>query len=87
MNRDRPVKINFDRRMGGILVKGQAAVEYLLLMAVVVTVMITVMTKVRNWMLADSGTCKDKKFSLICVVKKVFSEEATGNFQYFSLIK
>lgn len=66
---------------------GQAAVEYLLLMAVVVMMMTTVMSRVKDWMLADNGNCSGNKFSIACTVKKVFSADATGNFQRFSVIK
>ena len=68
--------------------KGQAAVEYLLLLVVVMGMMVTVMGKVKKWILADSsGSCKSGKFSLVCVGKKAFSAETTNNFQTFRVTK
>ncbi len=69
------------------LEKGQTAVEYLLLLVVAIGMTITVMSKVKKWMLADSATCDGKKFSLICVVKGVFSANSTNNFQTFRVTK
>lgn len=79
------MKCSFLNKLKFLGSKGQTAVEYLLLMSVVITMMFTIMGKVKAWFLSDTGTCTSGKFSFVCVAKGVFGKDAT--FQTFKLMK
>ena len=67
--------------------KGQAAVEYLLMTAVVVAMIFGIMKIVKERFLGDLNNCEASQ-SIACTISSQFSTLGTrGNFQYFRIIR
>ncbi len=64
---------------------GQTAVEYLLMLVVVVAMMISVLNLLKSYLLAEEGDCEGPKAekSVICQVKRVW--RADQGFRTFTL--
>ena len=62
--------------------KGQVAVEYILLLLVIVTIFTTISKRVADYFLSDDGTCSDPDSkALVCQ----FKSSALSNFRYYVL--
>ena len=61
--------------------KGQAAVEYLMLVAVMAVIGFSILMRFKKWMLAD---CNVNRNSIMCLFHKIYGE---SNFLYFTLRK
>jgi Flp pilus assembly pilin Flp len=66
---------------------GQAIVEYILLLVVMVAIITTIMNSVKTQLFADEGNCVKGSKSFICLLSRVvkFGGEDDNNFKYFSL--
>ena len=60
--------------------KGQTAVEYLLMLIVVVTLIYTFMGKVKEYFFAERGSCTESSTSFICQFEKMYNNQ---NFRWF----
>jgi len=64
---------------------GQTAVEYILLLVVIVSIMMPIFQTLKEKFLNDDGTCSDpSKKSFICFFKKAGFDSATG-FRFYSM--
>lgn len=73
----------FLKGLKNIRSRGQTIVEYIVLMAVVVGVIISVMKRVKDYLLADTENCTPQSTQIICVWQATFDE--TNNFRYFQI--
>ena len=64
--------------------KGQTAVEYLLLLAVMIAISISVFGVIKEQVLAGANNCTPEQKSLVCQFHRVFSH---GQFRYFRLVR
>jgi Flp pilus assembly pilin Flp len=65
---------------------GQAIVEYILLLVVMVAIITTIMKSVKTQLFADEGNCTKESKSFICLLSKVVKFGGDDNdFKYFSL--
>ena len=64
--------------------RGQTAVEYILLMVVLVTVILAVLKKINERFLTDDAECIDPNSpALVCKAKRAMQVE--GGFRYFRI--
>ena len=64
--------------------KGQTAVEYILLLAVIAIVVFSVFSIIKERVLAGAENCTPGQRSLICQFHRIFS---ASEFRYFRLIR
>ncbi len=64
--------------------RGQTAVEYILLLVVLVTVILALLKKINARYLADDAECADpNSAALVCKAKRAI--QVDGGFRYFRL--
>ncbi|MCK5882129.1 MAG: class III signal peptide-containing protein [Bacteriovoracaceae bacterium] len=61
--------------------RGQVAVEYVLLLAAVTTILFSLMGQVKIYFLADQGKCKPDSTSIVCSFEKTFSLKSFRRFR------
>ena len=64
--------------------RGQTSVEYILLVAVVVIVLFSVFSIVKERVLAGAENCVPGQKSLVCQFHRIFSD---SEFRYFRLVR
>ena len=62
--------------------KGQTSVEYVLMVAVVITMLMSVMGIVRTAILGDAANCVPQSKAIICTFERAFSFQ---DLRYFSI--
>lgn len=73
----------FHKELKKLAKKGQTAVEYIVLMAIIVSIIITLMKKVREYLLADIDTCTPQSTQVICAWKNMFDQQ--NAFRFFQV--
>lgn len=63
--------------------RGQVAVEYVLLLAVVTTILFSLMGQVKGYLLADQGACTASSKSVVCQFEKMLSFNSFRSFRIF----
>ena len=64
--------------------KGQTAVEYILLLAVMTLIFISVFGIIKSRVLAGADNCTPEQKSLVCYFHRLFDH---GQFRYFRLVR
>jgi hypothetical protein len=62
--------------------QGQTAVEYILLILVTLLLAISIMIRVRDWMLPDGGECREGDTNLVCAFERLYN---VGNLKYYRM--
>jgi uncharacterized protein (UPF0333 family) len=62
--------------------KGQTSVEYVLMIAVVITMLMSVMDIVKTSILGDSKNCQPQSKAIICTFERAFNFQ---DLRYFSI--
>ena len=70
--------------MGFANKRGQTAVEYILLVAVIVIILFAVFSIIKERVLAGTENCTSGQKSLICQFHRIFSD---SEFRYFRLVR
>ena len=70
--------------MGAKNDKGQTAVEYILMLAVILLILLSVFSIIRERVLAGAENCTPEQKSLICRFHRIFSDD---QFRFFRLIR
>lgn len=73
------------RRRGSRGEKGQTTVEYILLIAMIVTVVISLGGRLKDHIL--STDCNANPSSILCLVKGVVDPEQAGGYKYFTIMR
>jgi hypothetical protein len=63
--------------------KGQTSIEYVMMMAVVVALAVSIMGIVRERVLGPGGECPPGDKSILCSFENIFNR--TDGFRYFSI--
>lgn len=63
---------------------GQTAVEYILMLMVVVAILFSVMTQVKGYLIADAGKCTPTSKSLVCSFDRALT---FGGFKRFRVYR
>ena len=64
--------------------RGQTAVEYILLIAVLLLIMLSVFSIIKQRVLAGAENCTPGQKSLVCRFHRIFSD---SDFRFFRLIR
>jgi len=68
--------------------KGQTAVEYVLMLAVIGVIIVSTMGKVKTYLVGNGNTCDKTDKALLCSIKRVMLGDPQGvAFRYFSVVK
>lgn len=73
----------FKQNLKKLSQKGQTAVEYIVLMAIIVSIIIGLMKKVRQFLLADVNSCTPQSTQVICAWQRMFDQQ--NAFRYFQV--
>jgi len=66
-------------------ISGQAMVEYILLLVVLVAIITSVMQTVKDRLFAQEGNCTKESQSFICKLDKVVNFGKDSDYKYFTL--
>ncbi len=62
---------------------GQVAVEYLMIIFVIISIMMAILPLVKNYLSPANIDCEREAKSIVCLSKKIFSND----FKYFLLMR
>ncbi len=68
---------------------GQTVVEYILLMFVMITVIISAMTQVQDWFIGNADNCQPDTKTFICKMDKTFNGyfNSYASMRFFTIIR
>jgi Flp pilus assembly pilin Flp len=66
---------------------GQTAIEYVLLLVVVSTLVTAVAGNIKEYFLADAGNCTAQSKSLVCTFETQFEKVGLADFRYFTVMR
>lgn len=61
---------------------GQTAVEYILLMLVTLILAISIMARVRDWILPEGEQCREGDTNLVCAFERLYNVD---NLKYYRM--